>query len=227
MIGKFFIGAAALALGAAVPGASVQGWINTVVETDGGHRMGDPDADVQLIEFVSYTCPHCASFEKASEGILKLGYIHEGRVGVEIKHLIRDKADLVAALTTRCGPPEKFFGNHTAMMIAQDQWFAKGRAASPAQRARWGSGTRAQQYQAMASDLGFYDLMATRGYDATELDACLADTAEADALRDRSARDADAHGITGTPSFVVNGTTLEGVHTWPSLNARLYELAYD
>lgn len=215
--------AAAIGLAATFSVAAVQGWMVTFAETDGGHRMGDPDAAVQLIEFVSYTCPHCAHFERDSEGALKLGYVHEGKVAVEIKHLIRDKVDLTVAMVARCGAADKFFGNHTALMLSQDEWFAKGRALSPAQMARWNSGTPAQQLQAIAGDLGLYERMQTRGYEATELDACLADIGEAQAIVDRSVRDAQAYGIDGTPSFVVNGTKLEGVHSWQSLNLKLAE----
>ncbi len=35
-------------------------WLTTVNRTEaGGYRMGNPEAKVAVIEFVSYTCPHC------------------------------------------------------------------------------------------------------------------------------------------------------------------------
>lgn len=219
-----FIRAAALALGAVSLAAAGQGWMVTFAETDSGHRMGDPEAPVQLIEFVSYTCPHCATFERLSEGTLKLGYVHQGKAAVEIKHLIRDRVDLAVAMLARCGAANKFFGNHTALMLAQPDWFATGAGLSPAQTARWETGSVGQRQQAIARDLGLYDIMAMRGYEPIELDRCLADRDAADAVLARSMADADVYGVQGTPSFVINGELAEGVHSWPLLNDRLVEL---
>lgn len=220
----FLMRAAALAIGAIGLVAASQSWIVTYAATDSGHRMGDPEAPLQLIEFVSYTCPHCAIFERESEGALKLGYVHEGKVAVEVKHLIRDQVDLAVALVARCGPTDKFFGNHTALMLAQPEWFATGRALSQAQRNRWNSGSIAQRMQAIGRDLGLHDLMQSRGYEPSEIDRCLADSQEMEAVFQRSQADAERYGITGTPSFIVNGEQLEGVHSWTGLNKSLTEM---
>ena len=41
--------------------------------------------------------------------------------------------------------------------------------------------------------------------------------ARLDWMADRSAADAERYGITGTPSFVMNGALLDGVHNWAAL----------
>ena len=60
---KFAIVAALLA---AVPLSAVaaQNWLGTTAATDGGHRLGNPDAKTRLIEFVSDTSPHSGRFFK-------------------------------------------------------------------------------------------------------------------------------------------------------------------
>lgn len=40
-------------------------------------------------------------------------------------------------------------------------------------------------------------------------------------MADRSAADAERYGITGTPSFVLDGKLLEGTHDWPTLEKQL------
>jgi predicted DsbA family dithiol-disulfide isomerase len=75
--------------------------------------------------------------------------------------------------------------------------------------------------QAIASDLDFYDIMETRGYSRAEMNRCLSDEAKANAMADRSAADAERYGITGTPSFVLDGKLLEGTHDWPTLEKQL------
>ena len=93
-----------------------------------------------------------------------------------------------------------------------------------AQQALWTGPNRLQARQSMAQALGFYDMMATRGYERTELDRCLADNARAQQLQVNTTADFTDFGIRGTPSFALNGKTLDGVHSWqalaPQLNAQ-------
>jgi len=219
----------ALALGVtALAGSAVavvaqpgQNWTTTVVERDNGHLLGNPEAKVKLVEFMSYTCSHCADFARDGELAIKLAYVPNGRVSFEIRHLLRDPIDLTAALLTHCGDPAKFAENHSAILHAQDEWLAKARATTQAQRSRWQFGTNGARRQAMASDLGFYTLMERRGYSRVALDRCLADETKAAALAQSSQADIAAYKLTGTPSFVVDGKLLDGVFTWSALEKAL------
>src|SRR5690606_21768616 len=103
------IARAAVLAGAALLGMGASGnWVGTVAETDGGHRIGNPEAKVKVAEFVSYTCPHCAAFAREGEPPLQLAYVAPGSVSLEVRHLIRDPVDLAAAMLTNCGPASKF-----------------------------------------------------------------------------------------------------------------------
>lgn len=208
---------------AAAPVATVaaQNWDATFVRSEEGHRLGNPEAETQLIAFVSYSCPHCASFEMESDAPLRLGYVMPGTVNLEVRHVIRNPLDLAAALTSECGDEDKFWGNHRAIMRAQDEWLQVAIDAQPSQTARWTSGDMASRMRAIASDLDFYDLMKPRGYSAAQLDQCLGDDA---AMRDIVARmqaDNANFEIPGTPSFAVNGTMLPGIHSWGALEPHL------
>ena len=96
----------------------------------------------------------------------------------------------------------------------------KARNATQAQRSRWQFGTNSARFQAIASDLDFYEIMETRGYRRADLDRCLSDEAKAKALADTSAADVAKYQLTGTPSFVLDGKLLEA-HDCPSLEKRL------
>ena len=209
--------AAALALVGTGAVALAQNWGTSVVASDNGHRLGNPKAKTKLVEFMSYTCSHCADFARTGEGAIKVAYVPKGDVSYEIRHLLRDPFDLTAALLTHCGDPQKFPGNHSAIMLSQDDWFEKGRKTSRAQQARWQFGSNGARRQAIASDLGFYDLMEARGYTRAQLDRCLTDEAKANALAEASQADVERYGLKGTPSFVMNGELLDGVHSWPAL----------
>lgn len=201
-----------------LPGAN---WAGMLAETEGGHRFGNPEAKVKLIEFMSYTCSHCADFAQKGDAAIKLAYVPTGKMSYEIRHLVRDPVDLAAAMLTHCGDPKKFGANHAAIMSRFEGWMDKARNTTQAQRSRWQFGTLSARLQAIASDLDFYDIMIGRGYTRSALDQCLSDDAKAKALAENSAADVRKYGLTGTPSFVLDGQLLDGTHDWPSLEARL------
>jgi protein-disulfide isomerase len=217
--------ALAAALGAVAVGAAPRNWNATVTTTEAGsHVLGNPEAEVKLTEYVSYTCSHCANFEKNAESALRVGYVASGKVSVEVRHIVRDPIDLTAAMLTHCGPPAKFFANHTAFLRSQDRWIARQNTAGPLQRERWEKGPLPQRTRAIATDFGFYDIMRGRGYERAAVDRCLANEAMARRLAAMSA-EAGEEGVRGTPSFKINGSLLSGTHDWrslePQINARL------
>jgi protein-disulfide isomerase len=208
--------AALLASAPLAMAATAHNWLGTAVVTAGGHRLGNPEAPTKLIEFVSYTCPHCGHFFKEADAPIKLGLVQPGKVSVEIRHVIRDPADYAAVVLAECGDPKKFFGKHDMFFARQDQWLGKLRAATKAQQQRWYTGTVPQRMRAIASDAGFYDMMEGRGYSRSQVEACFNDTKKVDALLKQSQHDRKQFGVDSTPSFVVNGKTLD-VHSWDEL----------
>lgn len=221
-----FAGLAAFAVTAASGAiAAPSSFISQVQVTDGGHRIGNPEAKVAVMEFVSYTCPACANYTRNDSGALEMGYVGPGKVTMEIRHIIRDPIDMTAALLTNCGAPAKFPQNHKAFMVSQPKWLPLTQSASSAQRNRWTSGTNASRRRAIASDMGFYQLMERRGYRRTDIDRCLADEAKATSLAEASEANGAKYFVSSTPSFAINGVTLAGTHSWnllePQIKARL------
>lgn len=211
-------GMAVLSVAATRPAVN---WNTAVAVTPvGSHVLGNPAAAVKLTEYVSYTCPHCAHFETESSGPLKIGYVRGGKVSVEVRHLVRDPIDLTVAMLANCGSKDKFLINHGMFMRAQDTWMKPMMTASAAQRTRWTSGDLGTRNRAIASDFKFYAMMATRGYDRPSIDRCLADGAMAQRLA-KQTQDAQVAGVTGTPSFAINGSLLAGTHEWSVLQPQL------
>lgn len=208
-------------LAAPATNALAQDWNAMQTVSPRGHTVGNPDAPLKLIQFVSYSCIHCAHFEKDSDAPLRALYIAEGKAQVEVRHSIRNQVDLAAALMSECGTPKKFFANHRAFMFSHDKWMAKAAAANEAQQVRWRTGSLGSRMQAIAGDLGFYELMEKRGYRRVELDRCLSDYDAAKRITANSAADREEFGIAGTPSFALNGKLLANVHSWPDLQLAL------
>jgi protein-disulfide isomerase len=211
--------AASLSIAATPP--AKRNWDQTVVETpQGGHLVGNPNADVKLVEYVSYTCSHCAKFEIEAEAPLRLTFISTGKGSVEYRPLLRNKIDLAVALLAGCGPASRFRGNHARFLRSQDKWFGD---FSSAQQQRWASPDFATAMRAIASDLKLYDIMAGRGYTRVQLDRCLADEAAGSKLAQQSSYAVEKLGVNATPGFLINGK-LQDVHDWSSLRPRLAEL---
>jgi protein-disulfide isomerase len=212
---------AALALCALLTIGARGNWNTQVaVSPSGSHVIGNPAAATKLTEYVSYTCPHCAEFDRQASDPLRLIYVTSGKLSLEIRNLVRDPIDLTVAMLANCGPPAKFLGNHTTFLRQQSQWLARAQSVGPASQARWSSGTGLSRRRAIADDLGFYRLMQGRGYDRPAADRCLADDAMARSLAAGNV-EAERIGVTGTPSFLINGELLAGTHDWPTLQAQL------
>ena len=66
-------------------------WTKMVTQTpEGGFLMGNPQADVKLIEYGSMTCPHCAEFAEKDAPALIDKYVKSGRVSFEYRNFVRD-----------------------------------------------------------------------------------------------------------------------------------------
>jgi len=201
--------------------AASPNWLATVTVTpEGSHILGNPKAPVRLTAWISYTCPHCAEFEKVSDAPLRLGYVAQGKVAYEIKHILRDPVDATVAQLVSCGPKERFFGNHSMFFRRQSAWIGTLANSSAAQRERWQTGDYAARRRAIASDFHFYEIMEQRGYRRTDVDRCLGDNALAERLAAQTA-EAVRIGFQGTPSFSLGGVPLFGTYSWQELQPQL------
>jgi len=216
----FVVLAACFSVGATAQTKQIS-WNEAVVQTpEGSHVVGNPAAEVKLVEYVSYTCPHCAHFEIEADAPLRLTFIGTGKGSVEYRPFLRNKIDLAVALMVNCGPESKFRGNHAMILRSQDKWFGN---FSPAQEQRWGSPDFGTAMRAIANDLKLYDRFVARGYTRVELDRCLIDKAAGSKLAEQSGYAIEQLKVNATPSFLINGQ-LQDVHDWAGLRPRLAEL---
>lgn len=147
--------------------------------------VGDPDAPVEIIEYASFTCPHCAAFHEGAYQEIKKNYIDTGKVKLVYREVYFDRYGLWASMIARCAGPERFFGVTDMMYKTQSEW------------------ARAGDANAIIGELRKIGLLA--GLDQDTLDACLQDGDKAKTLVAWYQENAEADEITGTPSFIVNG----------------------
>lgn len=205
----------------AKPAAPAGDWTRTVTASPaGGHVIGKPNAAHTIIAFASYTCPHCAAFERDGMQPLLAGWVRPGSLALEIRTMIRDRYDLTAAMLTRCGGPARFPALHRAVFAAQPQWIAKIQAYETAPSSLPDTASQTQVMQDIAERTGLFALMHKHGLSPARAKACLAN---AGAMKTLVALTRDAihkTGVTGTPSFVIDGT-LTTAHDWSTLRDQL------
>ncbi len=212
---------AALGLGAAAPN-----WTATITQApNAAFVMGSPKAKVRFVEYLSYTCSHCAAFVGEAGVPLKRDYIAKGLVAVEVRNAVRDRYDFAAALLARCGGPAKFFGNTELLMAAQGKWLARAPAFDAANAEKMSKLPISESLKLIARGTGLDALMKARGISPAQMDACLADKAAQQKIVAMTNEAWNDRKINGTPSFLINGSSVEGAGHWavvePALKAAL------
>ncbi|WP_234027128.1 thioredoxin domain-containing protein [Erythrobacter sp. KY5] len=191
-------------------------WHAEIERTERGFRIGNPNAEASLIEFISYTCGHCATFAKEGEGALDLTVLAPGHMNLEIRPVIRNAIDLTVSLLVQCGDVSGMKDRHRMFLTRQDSWMAKARQAPQSQMQSWARGDRTSR-ASMASALDFDDMLANTGMSRVEISACLADDEAALALIRNGDADREEFAVPGTPSFALDGELLDEVHSWDAL----------
>jgi protein-disulfide isomerase len=196
-------------------------WTQTIIATaDGGFAMGNPKALMTITEYGSYTCSHCAHF--AEDGMPKLmPYIASGKVRFEFRSFLRNSPDIVASMITYCQAPTRFF-RLSDMMFARVQDWGKGfNSISPADQAAWKDKSLAQILPQVSDKSGVTAFMQQRGLPAAKVNACLNNSATLAKLQAAQKVAYEKYNVQGTPAFLMNGKSLEGVSSWETLEPRI------
>jgi protein-disulfide isomerase len=152
--------------------------------------QGAADAPVTIIEYGSFTCPHCANWHDTVYPQLKADYIETGKVRFIFREIYFDRPGLWASMVARCGGEMRFFPIHDLIYSQQREWIGDSQPATIADNLR---------------RLGI-----SAGLDAAQVDACLKDQAQAEALIAWFQANATADDVQGTPTFLINGEAHSG-----------------
>jgi protein-disulfide isomerase len=150
----------------------------------GEMALGPADAKVTVIEYASATCPHCAAFYKDTFGTLKSEYIDTGKIRFLFREFPHNDAALAAFMLARCAPKEKYFALVDIFFTTQPQW-----TQSPRE--------------------GLLNIAKQAGFSEESFNKCLSDQALAKSIIE-GRRIAEGFGVTGIPTFFINGEMLTG-----------------
>lgn len=153
----------------------------------GDKALGDDNAPVTIVEYASMTCGHCGNFHRNTWAALKEKYIDTGKVRFIFREFPLDSSAFAVAMLARCAPADRFFTIIDLYFSTQDAWLQS-----------------QDRYNALL------DLAKQAGFSKESFDACLANQALFEGLDEVKNRGARKFGITGTPTFFINGTKAVG-----------------
>ncbi|RDC69904.1 DsbA family protein [Rhodovulum sp. 12E13] len=146
--------------------------------------LGPRDAAVTVIEYASFTCPHCATFHEEVFPRLKENYVDTGQVRFVHREVYFDRPGLWAGMVARCGGEERYFGIADLIYERQREW------------------TRGEPTEVVDK---LRRIGKTAGLTDEQLDTCLSDGQKAQTLVAWYQQNAEADGINATPSFIIDG----------------------
>ena len=198
-------------------------WSDMVAKTDeGGYRLGNPDAPIKLVEYGALSCSHCAEFAKESFAKLRDDYVASGRVSYELRYFMLNPYDVPASLLATCGATEAVIPLSEQFWAWQPNMFQNVQALGEDKLKAIGAMSPPQQIPAIAQASGMTEFFASRGIALDQAKSCLADTAKAKALADQTEKATKEFNVTGTPTFIINGSSV-GSMGWDELETKLQQ----
>jgi protein-disulfide isomerase len=164
--------------------------------------LGSPKAQVQVVEYASLSCPHCAKFNNEVFPAFKTKYVDTGQVRYTFREMLTPPAEVAAAgfLMARCAGPQRYFKVVDEVFKSQPRWSE-------------GDGDIKSIFLGIASD---------NGLNQQQFETCVTSQPGLAALQSRI-ESAVAAGVSSTPTFVVNGKTYEGEMSLEQLDAAIAE----
>ena len=178
-------GAAVVAPDTQIPTAPLE---KQDVKYDGAPILGEEDAPVTIVEFSDFQCPYCARFFEQTFPQLKENYIKTGKVKLAFRHLplsFHQYAQKTAEASECANEQGKFWEYHDTVFNNQDQ----------------------------LSDTILSTWAGEIGLDVKKFDDCLESGKYKEKVQADS-NDAGSYGVSGTPSFFINGKLLVGAQPY-------------
>lgn len=153
--------------------------------------LGNPKAKVVLIEYAAPSCPVCAAFNAQSFPSLKAKYIDTGKIFYVFRVFPLRPDDGSAEKIARCLPEDKYFAFIDLLFKNQPKWDVE-------------YGVQAPE----GVHQGLILLGRIAGMSAEQVDQCMVNKAEDDRINKVSSDGEARYSITGTPTFILDGTNV-------------------
>ena len=90
----------------------------------GDMTLGNPKAKVEVIEYASVACPHCAHFNETVLTPFRAKWVYTGKAHFVLKEMLTASPTVAMAgfLIARCAGPAKYFKVVDEIYRSQPQW---------------------------------------------------------------------------------------------------------
>ena len=209
---------------AAVAPPAGKTWVDVLERTpEGGYRIGNPNAQVKLLEYGSVWCPHCKEFHEKSMAALKANYIAKGNVSYERRDFVLNGPDMLATLLVRCDPaPAVYWRRLETFYSRQVDWEMNFVNLKEDQTKPLQTLPQDQQMPAYAKLAKLDDFVRPQGISEARFNQCITDKAEINRLTASNNKAGTDFNLTGTPLFIINGVSLgPTIATWEQLEPKI------
>ncbi len=149
--------------------------------------VGDENAPVTIVEYMSMTCPHCARFHHETYPGIKEKYVDTGKVRFILREFPLDQLAAAAIMLARCAPEDQYFPFVSVLFEQQVSW------------------ATAQDKRA-----ALLQMAKLAGFTQESFEACLTNQKLLDDVSAVRSRAADDYGVNSTPTFFINGDKYSG-----------------
>lgn len=163
--------------------------VDALLKANGGLPdivLGNADAKVTVVEYASLSCSHCADFHNKVLPEVKAKYLDTGKAKLILREFPTSNRGLVAALLTRCAPPDNAPALIDKLFETQEEW-AFGEA-DPKPKLK--------------------EISLANGLTEEKFESCLKDQALYEKLVQTFSAAGERFGINATPTIFVQGKRL-------------------
>ncbi|OSQ39453.1 DsbA family protein [Thalassospira mesophila] len=151
------------------------------------HVMGAEDAPVTIVEYASFTCPHCARFANDVFPGIKKDLIDTGKVKWIYRDYPLDGVAVRASAVAQCSGDDRYFGVLELLFKSQLTW---ARSQDPIE--------------------GIKQVARFAGMDGDAVDKCLADEELINGIVGSRLEAEQKYNVNATPTFLIDGKTYSG-----------------
>jgi protein-disulfide isomerase len=171
--------------------------------------LGEANAPVTIVEYMSTTCPHCATFHNNTFDAIKTKYVDSGKVRFIVREFPFDPRAAAAFMLARCKPQNPAELTDAAQYFPMISMLMK-------QQETWAAAQDGREALLQMSKLA--------GFTQESFQACLTNQKlldDVNAVRERGAKE---FGVAATPTFLVNGKRYAGDMSVDSMSALIDSL---
>ncbi len=176
-----------------------------VAERPDDTALGDRNAPIQVVEYASLACSHCATMDKEVLPKLKAKYIDTGKLRYIYRDFPLNPFGTAAAMAAHCRGDEHFFDTISIIFDLQAWWL-------------YGAADGEDAINRLAT------VMRETGMSKAEFDRCIRDEKLLARVEEVASQAEKEFSVDSTPTFIINGKKHAGELSFDRFEAILAPL---